>query len=168
MRIKKRASRWGSKKNLNTSIITGINPEAVKLGVDRYDRLLCPGLQPGPPSQTPGGLGQRYWSVSEVMWPPQLELRRWRSSGSSSVMSVRAPCLALSMFWWWRYNQLYSALWGMAIVTQACEKWYRMVLFVVIFKTSHVRILNFLFLESLTSIYLQFHINCCTYCSYTE
>ena len=66
--------------------ITGINPEAVKWGVDRYDRLLCPGLQPGSPSQTPGGLGQRYWSVSEVTWPPQLELRRWRSSGPSSVM----------------------------------------------------------------------------------
>ena len=67
-------------------VITGINLEAVKWGVDCYDRLLCPGLQPGPPSQTPGGLGQRYWSVSEVMWPTQLELRRWRSSGPSSVM----------------------------------------------------------------------------------
>ena len=67
-------------------LITGIAPEAVKWGVDRYDRPLCPGLQPGPPSQTPGGLGQRYWSVSEVTWPPQLELRRWRSSGPSSVM----------------------------------------------------------------------------------
>ena len=66
--------------------ITGISPEAIKWGVDRYDRLLCPGLQPGPPSQTPGGLGQRHWSVSEVTWPPQLELRRWRSSGPSSVM----------------------------------------------------------------------------------
>ena len=66
--------------------ITGINPEAVKCGDDHYDRLLCPGLQPGPPSQTPGGLGQRYWSVSEVTWPPKLELRRWRSSGPSSLM----------------------------------------------------------------------------------
>ena len=37
--------------------ITGINPEAVKWGDDHYDRLLCPGLQPSPPSQTPGGLG---------------------------------------------------------------------------------------------------------------
>ena len=68
------------------SPITGINPEAVKWGDDHYDRLLCPGLQPGPPSQTPGGLGQRYWSVSEVTWPPKLELRRWRSSGPSSLM----------------------------------------------------------------------------------
>ena len=68
--------------------ITGINPEAVKWGVDRYDRPLCPGLQPSPPSQTPGGLGQRYWSVSEVTWPLQLELRRWQSSGPSSVMKV--------------------------------------------------------------------------------
>ena len=67
--------------------ITGINPEAFRWGVDRYDRLLCPGLQPGPPSQTPGGLGQRYWCVSEVTWPPQMELRRWRSSGPSSVMN---------------------------------------------------------------------------------
>ena len=56
-------------------------------GNHRYDRPLCPGLQPGPPSQTPGGLGQRYWSVSEVTWPPKLELRRWRSSGPSSVMA---------------------------------------------------------------------------------
>ena len=68
--------------------ITEINPEAFKWGVDRYDRLLCPGLQPGPPSQTLGGLGQRYWCVSEVTWPPQMELRRWRSSGPSSVMSM--------------------------------------------------------------------------------
>ena len=67
-------------------VITGINPEAFKWGVDRYDRLLCPGLRPGPPSQTPGGLGQRYWCVSAVTWPPQMELRRWRSSGPSSVM----------------------------------------------------------------------------------
>ena len=71
--------------------ITGINPEAVKWGVDRYDRLLCPGLQPGPPSQTPGGVGQRYWSVIEVTWPPKLELRRWESSGPSSVMSCTQP-----------------------------------------------------------------------------
>ena len=75
------------------STITRINPEAFKWGVDRYDRLLCPGLQPGPPSQTPGGLGQRYWCVSEVTWPPQMELRRWRSSGPSSVMQreLRTP-----------------------------------------------------------------------------
>ena len=68
--------------------ITGINPEAFKWGVNRYDCLLCPGLQPGPPSQTPGGLSQRYWCVSEVTWPPQMELRRWRSSGPSSVMGI--------------------------------------------------------------------------------
>ena len=47
----------------------------------------CPGLQPGPPSQTPGGLCQSYWSVSEVTWPPNLELRRRRSSGPSSLMT---------------------------------------------------------------------------------
>ena len=57
--------------------ITGINPEAVWWRDDHYDHPLCPGLQPGPPSQTPGGLGQRYWSVSEVMWPPKLVFRRW-------------------------------------------------------------------------------------------
>ena len=68
-------------------VITGINPEAVKWGDDHYDRPLCPGLQPGPPSQTPGGLGQGYWSVSKVTWPPNLELRRWRSSGPSSRMA---------------------------------------------------------------------------------
>ena len=66
--------------------ITGINPEAILLRVDRYDCPLCPGLQPGPPSQTPGGLGQRYWSVSAVTWPPKLELRRSGSSGPSSLM----------------------------------------------------------------------------------
>ena len=67
--------------------ITGINPEAFKRGDDRYDRLLCTGLQPGPPSETPGGL-EGYWSVSAVTWPPKLELRRWRSSGPSSLMKV--------------------------------------------------------------------------------
>ena len=67
--------------------ITGINPEACLMGVDHYDHPLCPGLQPGPPSQTPGGLGQRYWSVSEVTWPPKMEFRRWGSSGPSSLMS---------------------------------------------------------------------------------
>ena len=40
-------------------IITGINPEAILIMGDHYGHLLCPGLQPGPPSQTPGGLGQR-------------------------------------------------------------------------------------------------------------
>ena len=39
--------------------ITGINPEAILIMGDHYGLLLCPGLQPGPPSQTPGGLGQR-------------------------------------------------------------------------------------------------------------
>ena len=39
--------------------ITGINPEAILMMGDHYGHLLCPGLQPGPPSQTPGGLGQR-------------------------------------------------------------------------------------------------------------
>ena len=69
------------------TFITGINPEAIWLGVDRYDRPLWPGLLPGPPSQTPGGLGQRYWSVSAVTWPPKLELRRCGSSGPSSLMN---------------------------------------------------------------------------------
>ena len=56
------------------------------MGGDHYDHPLCPGLQPRPPSQTPWGLGQRYWSVSEVTWPPNLEFRRWGSSGLSSLM----------------------------------------------------------------------------------
>ena len=43
--------RWGC--------ITGINPEAILKVGDHYGPLLCTGLQPGPPSQTPGGLGQR-------------------------------------------------------------------------------------------------------------
>ena len=51
-------------------------------GGDNYDHPLCPGLQPGPPSQTPGGLGQRYWSVGEVTWPPK--------SGVSEVGVFRA------------------------------------------------------------------------------
>ena len=67
-------------------LITGINPEAVWWGEDHYDHPLCPGLQPGPPSQTPGGLGWRCWSVSGVTWPPNLEFRRWGSSGPSSLM----------------------------------------------------------------------------------
>ena len=80
--------------------ITGINPEAVKWGDDHYDRPLCPSLQPGPPSQTPGGLGQkRYWSVSEVTWPPNLELRRWRSSGPSSLMIWDSRHDDLQLFW---------------------------------------------------------------------
>ena len=49
--------------NMNCEIlsynITGINPEAILKMGDHYGHLLCPGLQPGPPSQTPGGLGQR-------------------------------------------------------------------------------------------------------------
>ena len=49
---------------------------------DHYDHPLCPGFQPGPLSQTPGGLGQRYWSVSEVTWPPK--------SGVSEVGVFRA------------------------------------------------------------------------------
>ena len=81
------------------SCITGINPEAIKLGVNRYDRPLCPGLQPGPPSQTPGGLGQRYWSVSAVTWPPKLELRRWGSSGPSSLMFIWI--LWFLLYDWW-------------------------------------------------------------------
>ena len=41
----------------------------------------------------PRGLGQRYWSVSAVTWPPKLELRRSGSSGPSSLMS--------QWFNWW-------------------------------------------------------------------
>ena len=52
-------------------LITGINPKAILMVGDHCDHPLCPGLQPGPPSQTPGGLGQRYWSVSVVTWPPK-------------------------------------------------------------------------------------------------
>ena len=52
------------------------------MGEDHYDHLLCPGLQSGPPSQTPGGLGQRYWSVSVVTWP--------RKSGVSEAGVFRA------------------------------------------------------------------------------
>ena len=57
--------------------ITGTNPEAILMVGDHYDHPLCPGLQPGPPSQTPGGLGQRYWSVSVVTWPPKPEYLCW-------------------------------------------------------------------------------------------
>ena len=32
-------------------------------------------------SQTPGGLGQRCWLVSEVTWPPNQDFRRWGSLG---------------------------------------------------------------------------------------
>ena len=99
--------------------ITGINPEAVKWGDDHYDRLLCPGLQPGPPSQTTGGLGQRYWSVSEVTWPPKLELRRWRSSGPSSVMRQGFLiefrfCIPLVIITW----SCLSTLTGLVLTTQ--------------------------------------------------
>ena len=37
-------------------------PRLFNGGEDHYDHPLCPGLHPGPPSQTPGSLGQRYWS----------------------------------------------------------------------------------------------------------
>ena len=55
-------------------------------GEDHYDHPLCPGWQPGPPSQTPGGLGQRYWSVSEVTWPPKSGVSEMGFLGPSSVM----------------------------------------------------------------------------------
>ena len=35
-------------------------PRLLNEGTTAYDRRLCPGLQPGPPSQTQGDLGQRY------------------------------------------------------------------------------------------------------------
>ena len=41
---------------LNLVHITGINPEAVKWGDDRYDRPLCPGL-PRPSQSNPRGSG---------------------------------------------------------------------------------------------------------------
>ena len=46
-------------KHAGLAFITGISPEAILTMGDHYGLLLCPGLQPGPPSQTPGGLGQR-------------------------------------------------------------------------------------------------------------
>ena len=73
-------------------VITGINPEAVKWGDDHYDHLLCPGLQPGPPSQTPGVLGLRYWSseqghvTSETRVASSCGGGGRRSSGPSSLM----------------------------------------------------------------------------------
>ena len=36
------------------------------MGGGPCDHPLCPGLQPGPSSQTPESLGQRCWSVSQV------------------------------------------------------------------------------------------------------
>ena len=60
---------WHPKRSLPG--IKGINPKAILMVGDHYDHPLCPGLQPGPPSQTPGGLGQRFWSVSVVMSPPK-------------------------------------------------------------------------------------------------
>ena len=90
--------------------ITGIIPEAFWWGDDRYDRLLCPGLQPGPPSQTPGGLGQGYWSVSAVTWLPKLELRRWRSSGPSSLMNLHFWIEIMIIKLWCRWNLWVSSL----------------------------------------------------------
>ena len=46
--------------------ITGINPEAILVVGDHHDHPLCPGLQPGPPSQ---------------------KFLRWGSSGPSSLMT---------------------------------------------------------------------------------
>ena len=42
---------------ISVLFITGINPEAILMVGDHYGHLLCPGLQPGPPGQTPGGSG---------------------------------------------------------------------------------------------------------------
>ena len=66
-------SEWDEQYIINSEVrpITGINPEAILMVGDHYDHPLCPGLQPGPPSQTPGGLGQRYWSGSVITWPPK-------------------------------------------------------------------------------------------------
>ena len=109
--------------------ITVINPEAVKWGDDHYDRLLCPGLQPGPPSQTLGGLGQRYWSVSEVTWPPKLELLRWRSSGPSSLI----------MIWYWgsKWN-LHTVCWDAV----GCEWGTNSVYFGITLRESIPRLFN--------------------------
>ena len=43
------------------------------------------------------GLGQRYWSVSEVTWPPKLEFRRWGSSGPSSLMTFPLPITSITI-----------------------------------------------------------------------
>ena len=67
-------------------LITGINPEAILMVGDHYNHPLCPGLQPGPPSQNPWGLGQRYWSVSVVTWPPKPGVSEVGDSGPSSLM----------------------------------------------------------------------------------
>ena len=64
----------------------GNQSQAILMVGDHHDHPMCRGLQPGPPSQTPGGLGQRYWSV---MWSPDhrnLEFLGWGSSGPSSLM----------------------------------------------------------------------------------
>ena len=78
-------------------------PRLLNEGTTTMTARFAPALKPGPPSQTPGdlGLGQRYWSVSEVTWPPNLELRRWRSSGPSSLMSqnfTRCPVDTINWF----------------------------------------------------------------------
>ena len=53
---------------------------------DHYDHPLWPGLQPDPPSQTPGVLSQRYWRVSVVTWPQKSGFSEVGSSGPSSLM----------------------------------------------------------------------------------
>ena len=63
------------------------------MGEEHYEHPLCPGLQPGPPSQTPGGLGQRYWSVSEVTWPPKSGVSGWGSLEPSVRVSRDVPPL---------------------------------------------------------------------------
>ena len=66
----------------------------------------------------PEGLGQRYWSVSEVTWPLKLEFRRWGSSGPSSLMIINAQLMVVGPetkksnmttwrpFWKCHHNQL--------------------------------------------------------------
>ena len=79
-------------------VITGINPEAILMVGDHSDHPLCPGLKPGPPSQTPGGLGQRYWSVSfapganELIPVVQLK-RRYRPMSATAMIMWMALVL---------------------------------------------------------------------------
>ena len=52
-----------------------------------------PRLAARPSQSNPGGLGQRYWSVSEVTWPPKLDFWRWGSSGPSSLINPQIVIL---------------------------------------------------------------------------
>ena len=88
--------------SLRESIPRLLNEGTVKWGDDSYDRLLCPGLQPGPPSQTPGGLGQRYWS-----WAGSHDRGNWSFGGDglrgpSSLMMMRCVTKLQNHFKWFQ------------------------------------------------------------------